>query len=294
MSEILSALGLTGAVTAVEISDTRLFSASDETGAWIVTAHRPFSTTEWMKVTINGVVYDITVTDDQATWSTSWTCEEDTTFSDGVSVTNNVTLTVNEGVTLTINGGVEIASGKALTVEGPGTLIIYGASTSTTFGGYFGAGIGGGTACAAGSMLTINGGNVEATGGTYAAGIGAGNKGTGGTLTVGFASASDSLKASSYNCAVTVAAGKVLTDGSAYYAGELSGDEKSAIAGKMLVKNDTAYIIHKSAAEHGTVSSPSAALPDATVTLTVTPEAGWGLDTILPLKADNPAESFPP
>ena len=64
MSEILSTLGLTGAVEAVEISDTTLFSASNETGEWVVTAHQAFDSTEWMKVTINGVVYEITVTDD--------------------------------------------------------------------------------------------------------------------------------------------------------------------------------------------------------------------------------------
>lgn len=63
MPEILSTFGLTGEVTAVEVSDASLFSASDETGEWIVTALQPFSTTEWMKVTINGVVYEITVTD---------------------------------------------------------------------------------------------------------------------------------------------------------------------------------------------------------------------------------------
>ncbi|MBQ6347745.1 MAG: InlB B-repeat-containing protein, partial [Clostridia bacterium] len=69
MSEILSALGLSGEVTAVEVSDTSLFSASDESGEWVVTAHRAFSTTEWMKVTIGGVAYEITVTDDQETYT---------------------------------------------------------------------------------------------------------------------------------------------------------------------------------------------------------------------------------
>ena len=63
MSEIISTLGLTGEVEAVSISDTSLFSASNETGEWIVTAHQAFFTTEWMKVTINGMVYEITVTD---------------------------------------------------------------------------------------------------------------------------------------------------------------------------------------------------------------------------------------
>ena len=63
MSEILTTLGLTGEVEAVEISDTSLFSVSNAAGEWIVTAHQSFSTTEWMKVTINGVAYEITVTD---------------------------------------------------------------------------------------------------------------------------------------------------------------------------------------------------------------------------------------
>ena len=65
LSEILDAVGLTGEVTAVEISNESLFSASYESGAWIITAHRAFSSTEWMKVTINGVVYEIAVTDQQ-------------------------------------------------------------------------------------------------------------------------------------------------------------------------------------------------------------------------------------
>ena len=69
MSEILTAVGLTGEVTAAEVSDASLFSTSDVTGEWIVTAHQAFSTTEWMKVTISGVVYEITVTDDSAPWS---------------------------------------------------------------------------------------------------------------------------------------------------------------------------------------------------------------------------------
>jgi len=66
MSEILSEVGLSGEVSAVEISDTNLFSASNETGKWVVTAHQAFSTTEWMKVTIGGIVYEIQVTDDDS------------------------------------------------------------------------------------------------------------------------------------------------------------------------------------------------------------------------------------
>lgn len=64
MSDIQDALGLPGEVTAVAVSAPGLFSASKETGEWVVTAHRAFDTAEWMKVTVGGVVYEITVTDD--------------------------------------------------------------------------------------------------------------------------------------------------------------------------------------------------------------------------------------
>ena len=92
MSEILNTLGLTGEVTAVEVSDTSLFSASNETGEWIVTAHQAFSSTEWMKVTINGVAYEITVTDTQAIpttiGGTDYTLFTGFTATDGTAVDN--------------------------------------------------------------------------------------------------------------------------------------------------------------------------------------------------------------
>jgi len=65
LSEILEKVGLTGAVEAVAVSDESLFSASNEGGEWRVTAHQAFSTTEWMKVTIGGITYEIIVTDEQ-------------------------------------------------------------------------------------------------------------------------------------------------------------------------------------------------------------------------------------
>ena len=70
LSEILEAVGLSGEASAVEVSDSPLFSAAkNEDGKWIVMAHQAFDTEEWMKVTINGVEYEITVTDDQElTW----------------------------------------------------------------------------------------------------------------------------------------------------------------------------------------------------------------------------------
>ena len=63
LSDILDYVGLTGEVSAVSVSDESLFSASNESGEWMVTAHQAFSTNEWMKVTIDGVEYEIVVTD---------------------------------------------------------------------------------------------------------------------------------------------------------------------------------------------------------------------------------------
>ena len=91
MSEILSTLGLTGEVEAVEISDASLFSASNETGEWIVAAHQAFSTAEWMKVTINGVVYEITVTDD-ASYTATFSCNGKSYSAGSITGTKEIPL----------------------------------------------------------------------------------------------------------------------------------------------------------------------------------------------------------
>ena len=67
LSEILNTIGLEGEASDVECSDEELFSASREGGEWIITAHQAFTSKEWMKVTINDVIYDIVVTDAQGT-----------------------------------------------------------------------------------------------------------------------------------------------------------------------------------------------------------------------------------
>ena len=64
LSEILTKVGLTGEVTAVSVSDSTLFSAEKNAeNKWMITAHKAFDTKEWMKVTINDIVYEIAVTD---------------------------------------------------------------------------------------------------------------------------------------------------------------------------------------------------------------------------------------
>lgn len=72
LTDILSYVGITKAdgnvatdsdITEVSVSDESLFSASNESGEWIVTAHQAFTSNEWMKVTVDGVKYEIVVTD---------------------------------------------------------------------------------------------------------------------------------------------------------------------------------------------------------------------------------------
>lgn len=71
LTVILNAVGLTGEVSEVEVSNSELFTASKEDGVWSVTALYAFDTEEWMKVTITGVEYLIKVTDDRlvTTWA---------------------------------------------------------------------------------------------------------------------------------------------------------------------------------------------------------------------------------
>ena len=87
LSEILSAVGLVGEATEVTVSDPGLFSASKQNGKWIITAHKAFSSNEWMRVTIGDITYEITVTDDQ----TSGTCGNGLTWT-----LENGTLTISK------------------------------------------------------------------------------------------------------------------------------------------------------------------------------------------------------
>ena len=64
LADILTAVGLSGDVDAVEVSDNTLFDAVQENGNWIIKAISPFTSNEWMKVTIGGDVFEIVVTDD--------------------------------------------------------------------------------------------------------------------------------------------------------------------------------------------------------------------------------------
>lgn len=87
-----------------------------------------------------------------------------------IACSGNATINLLEGTTNRANGtcGIRIGgSGTTLTIDGPGTL--YAQS-----GEYGAAGIGGTDKAAVGNIV-INGGEIHATGGYYAAGIGSGH-----------------------------------------------------------------------------------------------------------------------
>ena len=98
LTDILSYVGITKAdgnaatdsdITAVSVSDESLFSASNESGEWIVTAHQAFHTDEWMKVTVDGVEYEIVVTDATTWYINQLVIGNVYTFESGDFFTNN-------------------------------------------------------------------------------------------------------------------------------------------------------------------------------------------------------------
>ena len=64
LSEILATLHLTGIATAVEVSDSILLNAQPNGDNWLISTLSSFTTEEWMKVTINGIVYQIKIVND--------------------------------------------------------------------------------------------------------------------------------------------------------------------------------------------------------------------------------------
>lgn len=64
LSDLLAAIGITGEVTDIELSNDYLIVLYKENDEWYVTGEEAFDTEEWMRVTVDGIVYEIVVTDD--------------------------------------------------------------------------------------------------------------------------------------------------------------------------------------------------------------------------------------
>ena len=63
LSTVLDTLQLSGEVQGVTVSNPELFSCEMVDGVWTVFSHQPFQTDEWMNVTLDGIPYNIKVTD---------------------------------------------------------------------------------------------------------------------------------------------------------------------------------------------------------------------------------------
>lgn len=148
-----------------------------------------------------------TVTSGTATWNSGWyVVDDDVTIGSRVTVNGDVKLILKDGASLTVNGGILVPSGSTFTVygqqNGTGNLTSIGTNGNAGIGGddvnvNFGtiilaakgkitangdsnraAGIGGGgqmnNGKAVDGTIHIYQGVINATGGTYAAGIGGG------------------------------------------------------------------------------------------------------------------------
>ena len=133
----------------------------------------------------------IPVTTGSTTWGANDTNEHwyvvqgDVTIGQRVTVNGNVHLILADECNLTVNGGINVSNDNSLTIYAQSAGENMGALTAK--GSDMKAGIGG-NQNQSGGTITINGGTVDAAGGSDAtadaAGIGGGYYGAGGTITI--------------------------------------------------------------------------------------------------------------
>ena len=128
---------------------------------------------------------NVTVVESSTTaWSDGWyVVNSNVTIDNRVTVSGKVHLILADGASLTANGGINVAENNSFTVyaqsvgENMGTLTATGQDDAPMagIGSEFGDSVG---------TITINGGNVTATGGQDAAGIGGSQDGSGGNIII--------------------------------------------------------------------------------------------------------------
>ena len=150
--------------------------------------------------------------------------------SSAISVSDYNNLIANVG-TLTINGGnITATSSNSNGINVENAITINGGSVTASSSSMYGKGI-----TSTNGGITINGGTVNATGGSFVEGINAY-----GTLTFGWRNTTDRITASSYygRAGVVVKSGQAFTDGTNIYAGTLTTEQTSTLAGKTLMGVD--------------------------------------------------------
>lgn len=168
--------------------------------------------------------------------TTTWTATEgqawyvvnsDVTIAQRITVIGDVHLILEDGKTLTAKKGIYVGSGNSLTIYGQsgntGKLVAKVQYASNC------AGIGGSSGDeAAHGAITINGGDIEVTGGVYAAGIGS-----------GYNSASYSSTNTTPNQTITINGGKVKATGDTYAAGIGGGYANKIPGGDIVITGGT-------------------------------------------------------
>ena len=169
LTTILDAVGIkeNGEISKVEGSDDELFKPvfDDDENVWYIESVKAFSTEEWLKVTIDGIEYEIVVTDTQATgeWSKLLAALSGSTPSsvenqfevssdeDGIIIKlladftagdGATTLTVSGAKKLDLNGHVINANGKSmrvLTIPSGAELTLEDSDTTASHEGYIDA-----------------------------------------------------------------------------------------------------------------------------------------------------------
>ncbi|MBQ6018071.1 MAG: InlB B-repeat-containing protein [Clostridiales bacterium] len=114
LSDVLSYVGLSGEVTVASGSNDELFSVTKESGEWMIHSHQPFNTEEKLSVTINGIVYEIIVTDSNVSG---------TIYASSLTDNDNLVLTGDTTLVMDVNKSLKSISGAyALTIQGSNTL----------------------------------------------------------------------------------------------------------------------------------------------------------------------------
>lgn len=146
LNTVLGTLGLSGEVSSVTVSNKTLFDVVNENGKWIVHSYKAFTSTEWMKVTINDVEYEIVVTD--AIPGDDVTDRED--MDAGQTKTGNFTITggpvrgplsgtatikdgtITNNASNTAKGGYDSSKGSALIARGANSLSLQNVTINST------------------------------------------------------------------------------------------------------------------------------------------------------------------
>lgn len=140
-------------------------------------------------------IIEVTAETDYFTDGNTYRVSQDVTNDKRIRIQGSAVLTLDEGVTLTLNKGIQVSENNSLTIRGAGKLIANAEKNNAAIGsgesqkngaitiesgeiiatgGEFAAGIGGGRYSQKGSAIKISGGKITATGQTCSAGIGGG------------------------------------------------------------------------------------------------------------------------